>query len=154
MCLPGAAFFIRNNQFFRVGKWERWGGGCAAALWPFDRHRHWQILINVLGGACRETQWRVITLSPPSRIPLLSHVRDSRGKIKLTANCSCFGEERERGREKRDRQTRGKWKRRGGEKKRRSHFFCWPSLVSGRVFVLLGVQAPLRRTALVSAAAF
>lgn len=126
MCLPGAAFFIRNNQFFRVGKWERWGGGCAAALWPFDRHRHWQILINVLGGACRETQWRVITLSPPSRIPLLSHVRDSRGKIKLTANCSCFGEEREG--EKRGTDRRGVSEKggRGGRKRGGATFFVGP----------------------------
>lgn len=61
---------------------------------------------------------------------------------------------REREGEKRGTDRRGVSEKGGGGGKEEEPLFCWPSLVSGRVFVLLGVQAPLRRTALVSAAAF
>lgn len=91
MRLPGATYFIRNNQFRggkgkRSGEEERW----RRALWLADLHRHWQILINALGGARRNTMpcnHFIMTNRNSNAVPC----EPSWGKIELTVNCSCLG---------------------------------------------------------------
>lgn len=108
MHLPGATYFIRNNQFSgREGEVEeRWRW----ALWLADLHRHWQILINALGGARRNTMpcnHFIMTNRNSNAVPCEA----SWEKIELTLNCPCLGNgEKEKNRtwggEDRQRRTR------------------------------------------------
>lgn len=121
MRLPGATYFIRNNQFQGgKGKWsgeeERW----RRALWLADLHRHWQILINALGGARRNTMpcnHFIMTNRNSNAVPC----ELSRGKIELTVNCSCLGngeeENGERGGKKMEKRAR-EWVEGGKEEKK------------------------------------
>lgn len=148
MRLPGATYFIRNNQF-RGGKGkrgveeERW----RRALWLADLHWHWQILINALGGARRNTMpcnHFIMTNRNSNAVPC----EPSRGKIELTVNCSCLGNGEE--------EKKGDWG--GGEEdrqrvsrrreRREEDLACFGS---GSVSGLVGLRR-FHRAALVSAA--
>lgn len=147
MRLPGATYFIRNNQFRggkgkQSGEEERW----RRALWLADLHRHWQILINALGGARRNTMpcnHFIMTNRNSNAVPC----EPSRGKIELTVNCSCLGNgEEEKGGHGGGGEDRQRVSRR--RERREENLACFSF---GRVSGLLGLSW-FHRGALVSAA--
>lgn len=137
MRLPGATYFIRNNPFRggkgkQSGEEERW----RRALWLADLHRHWQILINALGGARRNTMpcnHFIMTNRNSNAVPC----EPSRGKIELTVNCSCLGngeeEKKKGGQGEEDRQRVSR------RRERREKVF-WPTSVLAGLLLSWGLR--------------